>query len=93
MRFILPFCVYFITTVPFEDLIYDLVIYPLKIYPYVRSLPYPHFYLATPHRNFFGDATLPPGIVTPVGIVMNYLAVGASVFPTPLSSGALEISL
>jgi len=36
-----PALFYFVRIVPLDDLIYDLVIFPITIYPKVRSLPYP----------------------------------------------------
>lgn len=39
----LPFAIYFLTNVPLKELIYDLIIFPAKIFPKVRDLPYPGF--------------------------------------------------
>jgi len=39
----LPAVIYFLMNVPIRDLIYDLIIFPSKIFPRVRDLPYPRF--------------------------------------------------
>lgn len=39
----LPIAIYFLANVPIRDLIYDLIIFPSKIFPRVRDLPYPRF--------------------------------------------------
>ena len=36
-----PVCVYFFCKVELKELVYDLIIYPTKIYPRMRALPYP----------------------------------------------------
>lgn len=38
---VLPVLVYFVSVIPIEELLYDLVIFPAKVFPKVRSLPYP----------------------------------------------------
>jgi len=41
----LPVAIYFLANVPIRELIYDLFIFPSKIFPRVRDLPYPKFSL------------------------------------------------
>ncbi len=38
---ILPVAVYFLSTVPVQTIIDDLIIFPLKVFPSVRSVPFP----------------------------------------------------
>lgn len=38
-----PFALYFLSKVPLKDLIFDLIVFPAKIFPKVRDLPYPPF--------------------------------------------------
>ena len=40
-----PFAIYFLVKVPIRDLIFDLIIFPARIFPRVRDLPYPPFAL------------------------------------------------
>jgi len=39
----IPFALYFLAKVPIKDLIFDLIVFPAKIFPRVRDLPYPSF--------------------------------------------------
>lgn len=39
----IPFASYFLIKVPIKDLVFDLIIFPAKIFPRVRDLPYPLF--------------------------------------------------
>ncbi|HPC78274.1 MAG TPA: glycosyltransferase family 39 protein, partial [bacterium] len=39
----LPFAIYFLVNVPFGEIIYDLIIFPGKVFLRVRDLPYPGF--------------------------------------------------
>ncbi len=38
-----PFGLYLLSKVPIKDLIFDLIVFPAKIFPRVRDLPYPPF--------------------------------------------------
>lgn len=38
-----PFSLYLLAKVPLKDLIFDLIVFPAKIFPRVRDLPYPSF--------------------------------------------------
>ncbi len=40
-----PFAIYFLVKVPIRDLIFDLIIFPARVFPRVRDLPYPPFAL------------------------------------------------
>lgn len=39
----LPFAIYFLGNVPLKDLVHDLIIFPARVFPKVRDLPYPNF--------------------------------------------------
>lgn len=39
----LPFSIYLIINVPLKELLFDLIIFPARIFPRVRDLPYPSF--------------------------------------------------
>lgn len=41
----LPVALFFLVKVPLHELTYDLLIFPLTIFPKVRSLPYPEFFI------------------------------------------------
>lgn len=43
LALVLPVAAYFLLTVPWSDLVYDFVTFPLQVLPQVRSLPYPTF--------------------------------------------------
>jgi len=43
---VLPVSIYFISRVPFKDLLSDIILFPLKVFPEVRSIPFPAFHFA-----------------------------------------------
>ncbi len=63
---LLPFLVFFLITVPPCELFFDLFTFPVKIYPKVRWVPYPHF-LPDLIGLFNGTATLSTCWYTMIG--------------------------
>ncbi|MGC9064507.1 MAG: hypothetical protein ACP5JL_07520, partial [bacterium] len=65
----LPVAIYFLVNVPYRELIYDLIIFPAKIFPKVRDLPYPKFGLD--FNTFLFYAPIIVYLVTIVELMLN----------------------